>query len=113
MLIDSVDGVCTVRPCGELDLAAAAKWRSALRAAATSESATIIDLAGVTFMDSAGLGVLIGGLGRMRDAGVAVALVCPPGQSRRTLHTSGLDRVVAVHEDRLGALAQLGSNTVG
>ena len=55
------------RPVGELDSFSVSQLRQALAEAASSRK-LVIDLSGVTFVDSAGLGALIGGIRRTREA---------------------------------------------
>ena len=49
-------------------------------------------------MDSAGLGALIGGIRRAREAGGDVAVACSRPTLTRLLHTTGFDRIVPVTE---------------
>jgi anti-sigma B factor antagonist len=58
----------------------------------------LIDLGGVPFVDSAGLGALIGGIRRVRELGGDVAVACPRPTLTRLLHTTGFDRIVTVTE---------------
>ena len=51
----------------------------------------------VGFMDSSGLGVLVGGLRRSRERGGELALVCGEGSVMRVLSMTGLDRVFPIH----------------
>lgn len=57
-----------------------------------------VDLAGVEFMDSTGLGVLIGGLKRCKEAGGSLALVAPREPVIKVLAITGLDKVFSIHE---------------
>ena len=56
------------RPVGELDAYTVSQFREALGGLA-SQPYLLIDLSAVPFMDSAGLGALIGGIRRAREAG--------------------------------------------
>jgi anti-anti-sigma factor len=47
-------------------------------------------------MDSAGLGALIGGIRRVREADGEVAVACSNPTLTRLLHTTGFDRIVPV-----------------
>jgi anti-sigma B factor antagonist len=78
---------------GEIDLATLPRLRDRLvRMATDHPGATIaVDLAGVVFVDSAGLGVLVGGLGRMRAHGGDLVLVAPPERLADLLRLTGLD----------------------
>ena len=62
----------------------------------THVSRLVIDLSSVPFMDSAGLGALIGGIRRTRDNDGVVAVVCARPALCQLLHTTGFDRIVNV-----------------
>lgn len=85
------------RPVGELDAYTVSQFREALGGLATGKY-LLIDLSSVPFMDSAGLGALIGGIRRAREAGGDVAVACSRPTLTRLLHTTGFDRIVAVTE---------------
>lgn len=65
----------------------------------------IIDLAGVEFLDSTGLGVLVAGLNRAREVGGSLALVCPQERVLKLFRITGLDEVFTVHATVDEALA--------
>ncbi len=83
------------RPAGELDAYTVAKFREAL-AELASAPRLLIDLSDVPFMDSAGLGALIGGIRRAREADGEVTVACSRPTLTRLLHTTGFDRIVPV-----------------
>ena len=85
------------RPVGELDAYTVSQFREVLSELATVPR-LLIDLSDVPFMDSAGLGALIGGIRRTREAGGDVAVACGRPTLTRLLHTTGFDRIVAVTE---------------
>lgn len=85
------------RPVGELDAYTVPQFREALAGVARSER-LLIDLSEVPFMDSAGLGALIGGIRRVREAEGEVAVACSRPTLTRLLHTTGFDRIVSVTE---------------
>lgn len=58
-----------------------------------------VELAGVEFMDSTGLGVLIGALKRCREAGGSLSLVAPREPVIKVLSITGLDKVFPIHDD--------------
>ena len=90
------DGEVTVcRPTGELDAFTVSTFREQLAALAGAPE-VVIDLGGVPFMDSAGLGALIGGIRKLREAGGKVVVVCARSAVLRLLHTTGFDRMVSV-----------------
>ncbi len=100
------DGYTVCRPSGELDAYSVGAFREALNELA-DDRRLLIDLSAVPFMDSAGLGALIGGIRRTREANGEVAVVCDRPALNRLLHTTGFDRIVPVAEgidDALDAL---------
>jgi anti-sigma B factor antagonist len=94
------------RPTGELDAYTVAQFREALAGVASSKR-VLIDLSAVPFMDSAGLGALIGGIRRARDAEGEVSVACSRPALTRLLHTTGFDRMVTVAETVEEAAAAL------
>lgn len=95
VLIDDDDEVAVVRVAGELDSFTAPELRAGI-AGVLARPGTIVDIREVPFVDSAGLGALVGGIRRLREAGAAVALCCTRSSLLRLLQMTGLDRIVAV-----------------
>ena len=58
----------------------------------------VINLEKVDFMDSTGLGVLLGALKRVREREGSLAIVCPPGPVHRVLTLTGLHKVFSIYE---------------
>jgi len=95
--IEETDTYTLCRPSGELDAYTVGTFREAL-ARLAGHKQVLIDLSEVPFMDSAGLGALIGGIRRAREAEGAVAVACSRPALTRLLHTTGFDRIVPVTE---------------
>jgi anti-anti-sigma factor len=95
--VEDGGGYTLCRPVGELDAYTVSSFRDALGELADRRY-LLIDLSSVPFMDSAGLGALIGGIRRARDAGGDVAVACSRPTLTRLLHTTGFDRIVPVTE---------------
>lgn len=95
-----------LRPAGELDAYTVAQFREALGELA-EELRVVIDLSEVPFMDSAGLGALIGGIRRIREAGGRITVACSRPNLMRLLHTTGFDRIVPVEETVESAVTAL------
>lgn len=89
------DAATVCRPVGELDAFSVQKFRDHLSDLA-GDSAVIIDLSSVPFMDSVGLGALIGGIRKIREAAGEVVVVCDRAAVLRLLHTTRFDRMVSV-----------------
>lgn len=84
-----------LRPDGEMDLAGAKVFRQSV-AGLGPASAVLVDLSGVEFMDSAGLGSLIGAVRVIRAAGGEMVVVCPRQGLRAILANTGVDGIVRV-----------------
>ena len=108
--IERHDGYALCRPAGELDAYTVAQFREALTDLAV-ESYVLVDLSDVPFMDSAGLGALIGGIRRARENDGDVAVACNRPALTRLLHTTGFDRIVPVRETVEEAALALGEAT--
>lgn len=91
------DGSTVCRPVGELDAFTVSQFRQALADLASSQR-LLIDMSGVPFVDSAGLGALIGGIRRARELGGDVAVACNRPTLVRLLRSTGFDRIVTVAE---------------
>ena len=106
--IQEADGYTICRPNGELDAFTVSQFRESL-AELSSRKRLVIDLSGVPFIDSAGLGALIGGIRRTREQGGEVAVACNRATLIRLLRTTGFDRIVTVAdtvEEAAAAMAQ-------
>ena len=83
---------------GELDLYTAPALREALQfTVGRSPERLVVDLAGVTFIDSTALGLLVEARSQLGN-GEALTLAAPGLEVRRALEVSGLDRHFAVHD---------------
>jgi anti-anti-sigma factor len=92
---------------GRLDLLTAADVKRQLQeAVATGLHRLVVDLHGVPFIDSSGLGALIGALKAARVAGGDVRIARPGEQVRYVLEISMLDRVLVCHATVEEALAR-------
>jgi len=103
--IERRDGAVVVSLAGELDLYNASAMRETLLECCAEEpQRLVVDLSGVTFLDSTALGVLIEA--RTRLANRRGFLLASPGlETRRALEISGLDRHFTVHESLEQALS--------
>ena len=104
--IDRVGDHVVCRPVGELDAFTVGHFRESLTELGGGER-VLIDLSGVPFLDSAGLGALIGGVRRAREGGGDVAVYGARPAVARLLHTTGFDRVASVAENEQDALRSL------
>ena len=101
-------GCAVLRAEGEIDAYAAPQLRDLVADLAVSGTVHLIaDLRGASFVDSAGLGALIGGIRRTRELGGDVAVACNRPTLVRLLKTTGFDRIVTVAETIEEAAASL------
>jgi anti-anti-sigma factor len=93
LTISSEDGVRVVAISGELDLDTMIELSTAL-AVENGRATTVIDLRGLTFIDSSGVSGLMAAARRARDAGSR--LVCVRGSARiqRIFELTGVDTVL-------------------
>ena len=81
---------------GEVELHSAPQLREEIhRVCGVDNPCVIVDLSGVSFIDSTGLGVLIGGLKRAREKG-SLSLVCPQPKVKRVFEITGLTNVFSI-----------------
>ena len=83
---------------GDLDVAGAPALRQeVVTAVAGGSRQLVLDLSRLDFIDSFGLGVVVGSLKRTRQRGGDVRLVCPVPRIRRVFEMCCLDRVMALN----------------
>lgn len=91
---------------GEIDLHSAPRLREELgRAGAVSSPPprVVVDLAGVSFIDSTGIGVLVGALKRAREAGGELAFCNAQSRVQRVFEITGLLPVMPLYASRVAA----------
>ena len=71
----------------------------------------VVDLSRVEFLDSTGLGVLVGALKRLRAAGGNLALVCGHERLLKIFRITALDRVFALYDTVDAATSATGTDT--
>lgn len=92
-------GAVVVRVRGEVDVSTAPRLRQELvELAGQGRQLVVVDLDDVDFLDSTGLGVLVGGLKRFRSLGGDLVLVCTGERILRILAITRLDRAFTVHD---------------
>lgn len=103
------EGRMVVEVTGEIDVYTAPKLREALLNLVESGNyRLIVDMEGVEFLDSTGLGVLVGGLKRVRAHDGAIDIVCTQGRILRIFKITGLSNVFTIYDtvdDALAAVA--------
>ena len=107
--VEMIGSVPVVRVPEDIDITNASDFREALLVAAERGAGiSVIDLSRTQFCDSAGLHALVAAHKRARAAGGEVRLVISDPHVLRIFAISGLDRVIACHDDLGQALAPSG-----
>src|SRR3954468_18311014 len=87
---DPVDGSHLIVAGGELDLAATSEMSAIFAmAAAGPQDAVVLDLVGVAFIDSRGLGTILRAAPALAASGKRRHVVAPEGAARRLLEITG------------------------
>ena len=96
------NGVLRVPVSGEIDHHGARLWRTELDELIEVHrpAELILDLQGVAFMDSAGLGLILGRYRRMCTLGGSLCLLHAPASCIKMLRLSGADQFVRLKEER-------------
>ena len=91
---------------GEIDIYTAPLFKqSVVNLVSEGTQNVIIDLSGVTFMDSSGFGTLLGATRRLRPGGGGLHLAGPNSTIQRMLRLTRLDSIMQIHESPEAAVA--------
>ena len=91
---------------GEIDVYTAPKLRDKItELVGDGVYDIVIDMEGVEFLDSTGLGVLVGGLKKVRAHDGSLQLVCNQDRLLKIFRITGLAKVFVIHETADEALA--------
>ena len=95
------DAAATVTVRGEVDVYTAPRLRERLYAVVgDGAQRVVLDLSDMTFIDSTGIGALVGALKRCRSAAGDVVLRGPSAATNRVLELTGLHSVFEVVDGR-------------
>ena len=95
--IEDAEGYRVLSPSGDLDVYTVGSLRDALgRMIEEKTPKVVVDLDGVPFMDSSGLGALMGGVRRMREAGGDLAVSCTKEQHLKLFSITGFGEGVSI-----------------
>jgi len=95
----SKDGIEVIDVGGEIDIYTAPRLRELLIDLVSTDSCQlIVNMERVEFLDSTGLGVLVGGLKRVRAHDGSLDLVCTQERLLKIFRITGLAKVFGIHE---------------
>lgn len=96
---------------GEVDLYTAPELKQQLLdVIGNGAKDVIVDFTNTTFIDSTTLGVLVGGVKRLRPNGGRLSIVCSDRNITKIFEITGLDRVFIIYPTRAEALEKLDSD---
>jgi anti-sigma B factor antagonist len=96
---------------GEVDLYTAPEFKQQLLDVIAKDAKdVVVDFTRTTFIDSTTLGVLVGGVKRLRAQDGRLALVCSDRNITKIFEITGLDRVFTIYPTRDEALATTGAS---
>jgi anti-sigma B factor antagonist len=93
---------------GEVDLYTAPEFKQQLLDVISQGGRNVVvDFSNTTFIDSTTLGVLVGGVKRLRTNDGQLSLVCSDRNITKIFEITGLDRVFTIYPTRNEAIEQL------
>lgn len=84
---------------GDIDIQTAPALRERLASLPQSARLVVVDLSAVEFLDSSGVGALVGAAAALRDAGGSLRLACPPPRVQKVFRISRLAEVIPIYDD--------------
>ena len=103
----------TISLSGEVDLYTAPEFKQQLlELVGQGAKDVIVDFTNTTFIDSTTLGVLVGGVKRLRPNGGQLSLVCSDRNITKIFEITGLDKVFPIYETRSEAVEKIESADV-
>ncbi len=94
---------------GEVDLYTAPEFKQQLlEVIGQGAKDVVVDFSKTTFIDSTTLGVLVGGVKRLRSNDGHLSLVCSDRNITKIFEITGLDRVFTIYPTRDEAISKLG-----
>jgi stage II sporulation protein AA (anti-sigma F factor antagonist) len=93
-------GMLSVALCGEIDHHSAVIVRSEIDGmiAEHRPERLVLDLSGIDFMDSSGIGLIMGRYARMKAVGGELVVQRPNERIRRIFEMAGIERIVRIEE---------------
>lgn len=98
--------VLLVKLTGALDIAGAGEIETPLHTLSAKHSKVIVDLAGVTFLASIGIRVLLKAARAIRANKGVLAVFAPTDEAQRVLRSTGIDTIIPVVADQATAIAE-------
>ena len=107
------EGVDLVTLTGELDSSSSEPLSAALAGLTAGARRVVVDLAGLDFIDSSGVKMLVAAARAVEDEGGGFVLAAPAGSVRRVFEILHLDQVVPIVDDRAAAFQEVTTSRTG
>jgi anti-sigma B factor antagonist len=108
---DLGEGLYVISLSGEVDLYTAPEFKQELLDAINNGAKeVVVDFSRTTFIDSTTLGVLVGGVKRLRTNDGQLSLVCSDRNITKIFEITGLDRVFTIYPTREEAVSTITSS---
>jgi anti-sigma B factor antagonist len=105
------EGLYVIALSGEVDLYTAPEFKQELlEAIGNGAKEVVVDFSKTTFIDSTTLGVLVGGVKRLRTNDGQLSLVCSDRNITKIFEITGLDRVFTIYPTREEAVSTITSS---
>lgn len=106
---EATDDTAVLECSGRLNMVSAGAFRETVaKVVEGGRSRLVVELSGVEFMDSSGLGALVGCLKTARQAGGDLRLAAPSEQVQMVLKLSNIDKILRTYPDGDAAVTNWG-----
>ena len=104
-------GVPVIELSGEVDAYTSARFREIMLETIDADNPSlVISMVDVEYIDSSGLGALVGGLKRVSERNGRIVIVCDKPQVRKVFEITGLEKVFPIYDDEAEAVRAVGGN---
>jgi anti-sigma B factor antagonist len=97
MTVSSIGAQTVLEVRGEVDVHSATQLRDRLLPLVAAGHPVVVDLTGLSFLDSTGLGVLVAARNQAQEAGAELRLVCTSDRMLKLFRITGLDAVFEIY----------------
>lgn len=98
---------------GELDAYTCSRFREAvIEVIQNGHTNIIINMEDVEYIDSSGLGTLVGGLKRVSEQKGTIAIICASTQIKKVFEITGLERVFPIYHNEEDAVSEISHKAI-